>query len=526
MINSYVQEFNISGFRRVTHMVSVGVGHVRAVWVAVTGLDCSLAMGWTVGGLRGSGVWAVRMKACCCCGWAARVMRLHYLGLPKPGGHSARSDVVGPAENVGLTETGWACKGCWAMKNGPFGGTVELYFEEQKHSKCLLPGIQDLARRLAYDFSCWKKSVLDIVAIAMLRFSLSMLCDAGIIFVMVSDSFKRLQTPPHGGRNHTSNNSSHKLGEIMSHRIHMRTRESLVSCRGSTVEVAVDQEGGIFTCLVTCNGIGFINWWFGSVGVSTAMSYGIGEKRQQIKKHEEESILQLKEQKRKEHQTTDKAQQRIANGVLSRLSNIEVAFKKGCLSLILKISRLRVVGGKEKRERTLLIKENNKEAKKVEDDKEIAELKQLMKIIPDEEEVAIDAIPLAVKSPIKCLKTHSLSSSCRISKITSILHKSTRPVEDLDMFLWGDLKTMFEPHVEDAVWRNQQGYKVLDWKLYDSCGVHSLRMQHMQIYMLVEKKYPLAPLTLSMMLEKKLNIDYESEMAYQLLKFIIKQLKK
>ncbi|GKF27922.1 hypothetical protein Tco_0094264, partial [Tanacetum coccineum] len=55
---------------------------------------------------------------------------------------------------------------------------------------------------------------------------------------------------------------------------------------------------------------------------------------------------------------------------------------------------------------------------------------------------------------------------------------------------------------------------------------HSLRMQHMQIYMLVEKKYPLTPLTLLMMLEKKIIIDYESEMAYQLLKFIIKQLKK
>ncbi|GKE73575.1 hypothetical protein Tco_1535616 [Tanacetum coccineum] len=74
----------------------------------------------------------------------------------------------------------------------------------------------------------------------------------------------------------------------------------------------------------------------------------------------------------------------------------------------------------------------------------------------------------------------------------------------------GDLKTMFEPHIEDAVWKNQQAYKVLDWKLYNSCKVHSLRMQHMQIYMLVEKKYPLAPLTLSMMLEKKLNIDYET----------------
>nr|GEX48612.1 putative ribonuclease H-like domain-containing protein [Tanacetum cinerariifolium] len=37
-------------------------------------------------------------------------------------------------------------------------------------------------------------------------------------------------------------------------------------------------------------------------------------------------------------------------------------------------------------------------SKRVEDDKETAELKQLMEIIPDEEEVAIDAIPLAVKS--------------------------------------------------------------------------------------------------------------------------------
>ncbi|GKB24464.1 hypothetical protein Tco_0863865 [Tanacetum coccineum] len=37
-----------------------------------------------------------------------------------------------------------------------------------------------------------------------------------------------------------------------------------------------------------------------------------------------------------------------------------------------------------------------------------------------------------------------------------------------------------------------------------------------------KKKYPLTLSTLTMMLEKKLMIDYESEMAYQLLKFIEK----
>nr|GEY00895.1 putative ribonuclease H-like domain-containing protein [Tanacetum cinerariifolium] len=53
---------------------------------------------------------------------------------------------------------------------------------------------------------------------------------------------------------------------------------------------------------------------------------------------------------------------------------------------------------KEKRVREELIQKRAKK-QKVEDDKETENLKQLMKIIPDEEEVAIDAIPLAVKSP-------------------------------------------------------------------------------------------------------------------------------
>ncbi|GJV31977.1 hypothetical protein Tco_1392377 [Tanacetum coccineum] len=60
--------------------------------------------------------------------------------------------------------------------------------------------------------------------------------------------------------------------------------------------------------------------------------------------------------------------------------------------------RTELVEGKEKRAGTELVQEITKK-QKVEDDKETAELKQLMEIIPDEEEVAIDAIPLAVKPP-------------------------------------------------------------------------------------------------------------------------------
>ncbi|GKF56014.1 hypothetical protein Tco_0166354, partial [Tanacetum coccineum] len=60
--------------------------------------------------------------------------------------------------------------------------------------------------------------------------------------------------------------------------------------------------------------------------------------------------------------------------------------------------RTELVEGKEKRAGPELIQEITKK-EKVEDDKETTELKQLMKIIPNEDKVAIDAIPLTVKSP-------------------------------------------------------------------------------------------------------------------------------
>nr|GEX80053.1 hypothetical protein [Tanacetum cinerariifolium] len=60
--------------------------------------------------------------------------------------------------------------------------------------------------------------------------------------------------------------------------------------------------------------------------------------------------------------------------------------------------RTKLVKEKRKRAGEELIQESKKK-QKVEDDKEKTKLKQLMESITDEEEVAIDAIPLAVKSP-------------------------------------------------------------------------------------------------------------------------------
>ncbi|GJR58037.1 hypothetical protein Tco_1500199 [Tanacetum coccineum] len=115
--------------------------------------------------------------------------------------------------------------------------------------------------------------------------------------------------------------------------------------------------------------------------------------------------------------------------------------------------RTELVEGKEKRARTKLIQENSKK-QKVEDDKETTKLKYI---------------------------------------VDWKIYKEGR-------------KSYYQIMRADG---KSQMYMFFSQMLKNFDRVHSLRMQHMQIYMLVEKKYPLAPLTLSMMLKKKLNIDYE-----------------
>ncbi|GKE77519.1 hypothetical protein Tco_1543639, partial [Tanacetum coccineum] len=126
---------------------------------------------------------------------------------------------------------------------------------------------------------------------------------------------------------------------------------------------------------------------------------------------------------------------------------------------------------------------------------------------------------------IQILKSIDREDLETLWKLVKAKHGYTRPEEGYERVLWGDLKTMFEQHVEDAVWRNLREKKVLVWKLFDSCGVHFVRFQNLHVFMLVEKRYPLTPATITDMLNKKLQADHWNEMCYQHLKLITKQLK-
>nr|GEX97383.1 hypothetical protein [Tanacetum cinerariifolium] len=104
--------------------------------------------------------------------------------------------------------------------------------------------------------------------------------------------------------------------------------------------------------------------------------------------------------------------------------------------------------------------------------------------------------------------------------------KKTKPVDDMDNLLFQTLKTVFEHHVEDNIWRYQQGIvKVLHWKLFYLCGVHCITTHNMVYYLLVEKMYPFTKIILHQMWnDVRLQVDYEVEMAYDLLRLITRQI--
>ncbi|GJT07567.1 hypothetical protein Tco_0842029 [Tanacetum coccineum] len=164
--------------------------------------------------------------------------------------------------------------------------------------------------------------------------------------------------------------------------------------------------------------------------------------------------------------------------------------------------------------RTELVEESSKKAGiKLEENLKKAEAK-VMEVPDDRDDVTIDATPLSIKSPTIMLKNFDRGNLEVLWSIVKARFKKTEPVNYMDNLLLHHLKTMFEHHDEDNVWKNQQGLvKVLNWKLYDSCRVHCVTVQSIPFYLLVEKIYPLTNYTLHQMFnDVKLQVDYECEM--------------
>ncbi|GKC78769.1 hypothetical protein Tco_1129543 [Tanacetum coccineum] len=102
---------------------------------------------------------------------------------------------------------------------------------------------------------------------------------------------------------------------------------------------------------------------------------------------------------------------------------------------------------------------------------------------------------------------------------------TTKPIDDKEKELWVELKRLFEPDSDDTLWKLQRYmHDPLVWRLYDTCGVHHVSsVRGHDIFMLVEKDYPLSKGVQMLMLANKLLVEQHLEMANEFLRKIFIQ---
>ncbi|GJZ43604.1 reverse transcriptase domain-containing protein, partial [Tanacetum coccineum] len=158
--------------------------------------------------------------------------------------------------------------------------------------------------------------------------------------------------------------------------------------------------------------------------------------------------------------------------------------------------------------------EESVKKQKIADDTEEEELKAYLDIIP-RDDIAVEVESLATKFPIVDWKTHVLTENFMYYQII----RADGSFKNYNIFS-EMLDDFYRQDVIDL-------HRLVEERLFDSCGVHVLLMDNgIAIHMMIEKKYPLIQEMLSRMLSRRLEVDHESEMAFKLLRFTRSQLHK
>nr|GEV76062.1 putative ribonuclease H-like domain-containing protein [Tanacetum cinerariifolium] len=132
-------------------------------------------------------------------------------------------------------------------------------------------------------------------------------------------------------------------------------------------------------------------------------------------------------------------------------------------------------------------------SKRMKTSKDVSEedLKGMMQLVPLEE-VYVEALKLWT-----------------LVKETFSIKLATK---DKEKELWVELKRLFELDFKDQLWTRNQAFMhdPLDWKLYDTCGIHHVSTKDQRIFMLVEKDYPLKKGLATMMISSRLQVEQYS----------------
>ncbi|GJV74462.1 hypothetical protein Tco_1506046 [Tanacetum coccineum] len=130
--------------------------------------------------------------------------------------------------------------------------------------------------------------------------------------------------------------------------------------------------------------------------------------------------------------------------------------------------------------------------------------------------IPINPVPVATKSPGDDLT--------KLYMIVMRKHGMNEPEDEFEKVLWEYLKNMFEePLSTNSIWSLPGQQRLICWRYYDACRVHCLNLESADVYILIERKYPLSAEVCKAMLDKKLQGGKPYEDCYKLLKMMEKQ---
>nr|GEW01744.1 hypothetical protein [Tanacetum cinerariifolium] len=137
-----------------------------------------------------------------------------------------------------------------------------------------------------------------------------------------------------------------------------------------------------------------------------------------------------------------------------------------------------------------------------------------------------DFIPIGSKEEAERLKRKGLRLEQESAKKLRHQKKFMRKpaTNDKETEIWVELKRLYEPDVEDQLWTHTQNlmHALVEWKLYDTREVHQVTFKDKEIFMLVEKDYPLRKGLAIRMISYKLQVKNYSKMANDLILKIYK----
>ncbi|GJX96815.1 putative ribonuclease H-like domain-containing protein [Tanacetum coccineum] len=135
------------------------------------------------------------------------------------------------------------------------------------------------------------------------------------------------------------------------------------------------------------------------------------------------------------------------------------------------------------------------------------ELKKMMEIVP--KIIRVGNHTEVYQTFEEMLKRFDREDLDRLWSLVKKTFSTTDPTEDKEKELWVKLKRLYEPDPRDQLWALQRYmHDPLEWRLYDICGVHHVSTERgHEIFMLVEKDYPLTKGLITLLLCNKLQVD-------------------